>query len=114
MTRMLVAAAIAAAAAALVSGCTQVGDFPKVLDRPDARSETPMSPEQLKLATDALISQRQQLAAEACTTQSNPLPPLAKPLPGTPPPPAATLCPPAAPAVPAATTTQTAGARTKP
>ncbi len=53
-------AAIAAAIAFLVSGCSEVG-FPSVHDMPAPRAETTMTPDQVKQATDDLASERDRL-----------------------------------------------------
>jgi hypothetical protein len=59
--------AIAAAVALLVSGCSELG-FPSVHDVPAPRPDTTLSPDQVKQATDDLISQREHLSTEAQTT----------------------------------------------
>jgi hypothetical protein len=56
--------AIAAAVACLLSGCSEIG-FPAIHDMPAPRADTPLTPDQVKQATDDLISQRDHL-------QSNP------------------------------------------
>jgi hypothetical protein len=56
--------AIAALVAFLVSGCSEV-TFPAVHDMPAPRAETTMNPDQVKQATDALISERDHLSTEA-------------------------------------------------
>jgi len=66
-TRVLAALAIGAAATVLVSGCSSHGEFPAVLDHPTPRDDVPLSAEQVKQATDALISERDHLSAEAQT-----------------------------------------------
>ena len=112
-TRVLAALAIGAAAAVLVSGCSLHGDFPVVLDSPTPRDDTPLSPEQVKQATDALISARDHLSAEA---QASGVPDASAS--AAPPNPAPANAPAAAPPVAAAdaasASTQTAGADAKP
>lgn len=49
--------ALAAALALLVAGCSEIG-FPAVHDMPAPRADTPLTPDQVKQATDDLISQR--------------------------------------------------------
>ena len=44
--------AMAAAVAFLVSGCSEVGLFPAVHDMPAPRADTPLTPDQVKQATD--------------------------------------------------------------
>ncbi len=68
-TRAFAALAIAAAAAALVSGCSPGADypslFPAVHDMPPPRADTPLDPAQVQQATEDLISARDHLTAEA-------------------------------------------------
>ena len=59
--------AIAATAAFLLSACSEVG-FPAVHDMPAPRADTPLTPDQVKQATDDLISERDRLSSE---TQAN-------------------------------------------
>jgi hypothetical protein len=61
---VLGALAIACAVAFLVSGCAETG-FPAVHDMPAPRADTPLTPDQVKEATDALISARDHLSTEA-------------------------------------------------
>ena len=90
--RRVVTLAIGAAVAVLVAACSLGADYPAVLDKPAPRAGEPMSPDQLKQATDALISDRDRLTAEAQAAGQ-----------------------PSAPATTATTgTTQTAGAAAKP
>jgi len=61
VTRLVLGAlAIAASAAFLVSGCTEAF-FPAVHDMPAPRADTPLTPDQVKQATDALTSERDRL-----------------------------------------------------
>jgi hypothetical protein len=63
----LAALALAAAVGMLVSGCSEMG-FPSVHDMPAPRADTTLTPDQVKQATDDLISQRDHLSTEAQTT----------------------------------------------
>jgi hypothetical protein len=55
------------AAAVLLSGCASDTTFPAVHDMPAARSETKLTPDQIKQATDDLISDRDRTEAQAST-----------------------------------------------
>jgi len=59
-------------AAFLLSGCSDVGFFPPVHDVPGPRADTPLTPDQVKQATDALASERDHLNTQL---QTNPPPP---------------------------------------
>jgi hypothetical protein len=48
-----------------LSGCASDSVFPAVHDMPAARSETKLTPEQIKQATDDLISDRDRTEAQA-------------------------------------------------
>jgi hypothetical protein len=61
---MFAALVIGALTAAVVSGCSQGSGFPRVLDSPAPRADTPLSPVQVQQATDDLISDRDRLSAE--------------------------------------------------
>ncbi len=52
--------AIAVSLAFLVAGCAEVG-FPAVHDMPAPRADTTMTPDQVKQATDDLVSERDHL-----------------------------------------------------
>jgi hypothetical protein len=69
---LIVAVAIFAAAAAL-GGCSQVTEYqaayPSILAPPAPRAEQPMSADELKQATDALISDRTKLTADTQAAQ---------------------------------------------
>ena len=56
---------VKAAAAILLSGCASDSAFPAVHDMPAARSETKLTPDQVKKATDDLISDRDRIEAKA-------------------------------------------------
>jgi len=62
VTRLVLATLAAAAAAGfLLSGCSDLGFFPAVHDLPAPRVDTPLTPDQVKRATDALASERDHL-----------------------------------------------------
>ena len=73
--RMIVALAICASSAVLLCACSPGADyaaFPAVHDMPAPRFEPPMNQEQVKQATDTLMTERSQLNAEAQSAgQSN-------------------------------------------
>ena len=52
-------------AALVLSGCASDIGFPAVHDMPTPRTETTLTPDQVKEATDSLVSQREHLSAEA-------------------------------------------------
>lgn len=56
--------AMAAAAALLLSGCSDL-IYPAVHDMPAPRADTTLTPDQVKQATDDLVSQREHLNTEA-------------------------------------------------
>jgi hypothetical protein len=59
---------LAAVLAVFLAGCTQAG-FPDIQQQPAGRAETPLTPDQVKQATDSLISERDKLSTEV---QANP------------------------------------------
>jgi hypothetical protein len=61
--------ALGGSIAVLVAACSPGADYPAILDRPAPRAEQPMNPDQVKQATDALISDRSRLSAGAQTPQ---------------------------------------------
>jgi hypothetical protein len=61
----LVLAAANLIAALVLSGCASDTGFPAVHDMPAARTETTLTPDEVKQATDSLISQRTQLQSNA-------------------------------------------------
>ena len=63
-TRFVAGSAFAALTAVLLASCSPGADYPAVLDKPTPRADTPMSADQIKQATDALISDRDRLSAE--------------------------------------------------
>ena len=56
---------VTAAAAILLSGCASDNAFPAVHDMPAARSEAKLTPDQVKQATDDLISDRDRIESKA-------------------------------------------------
>ena len=77
VTRLsLVSLALAAATALLVGGCSSSTDpiFPAVHDMPAPRPEAPLTADQVKAATDDLITQREHLSTEV-QTAAQPAPP---------------------------------------
>lgn len=70
--RLLVALAFGCAGAVLIAGCSSSSPslFPVVLDKPPPRNDTPLSPEQVKQATDSLVADRNRLCAQAAANDS--------------------------------------------
>ncbi len=65
VTRLVLGAlAIAAPVAFLVSGCSEGALFPAIHDMPAPRADTPLTPDQVKQATDALTSERDHLSTQ--------------------------------------------------
>jgi hypothetical protein len=58
-------AASAVIGALMLAGCAVEVGFPAVHDMPAPRAETTLTPDQVKEATDSLISQREHLSTEA-------------------------------------------------
>ena len=84
--------ALAAAAALLAAGCSTEAIFPAVHDMPPPRPEVPLTAEQVKQATDHLVTEREHLSTEAQTAAQTAAPPApsaktaaVKPPPRTPP-----------------------------
>src|ERR1700722_20030107 len=67
--RAVAGLALGVSIAALVAACSPGADYPSILDKPAPRAEQPMSPDQVKQATDALISHRSRLSAGAPAPQ---------------------------------------------
>ena len=64
---------MAAAAAMLLSGCSPEVGIPAVHDMPPPRAEAPLSPDQVKQATDELANERDHLStATQANSQANP------------------------------------------
>jgi hypothetical protein len=70
---LLARLALAAAAALLAAGCTET-IFPAVHDLPPPRPEVPLTAEQVKQATDTLVTEREHLSTEV-QTAAQPAPP---------------------------------------
>jgi len=68
--RGVAGAAVAAALAAALAACSPGADYPNILAKPDPRAQQTMSPDQVKQATDALISDRDQLSTSAQAAQA--------------------------------------------
>jgi len=58
-----------AVAAVLLSGCSSDSAFPAVHDMPSARTETKLTPDEVKQATDDLISDRDRTELKAGAAQ---------------------------------------------
>ncbi len=65
-------AALALMGALALGGCAVEVGFPAVHDMPAPRADTTMTPDQVKEATDSLISQRDQLQTSAQSAQPAP------------------------------------------
>jgi hypothetical protein len=76
-SRATAAVAIFAATALLLAACSP-GNYPEVLAPPTPRGGDPMTPDQVKQATDALVCDRDQLSAEAQGTPQTAAQPNAK------------------------------------
>jgi hypothetical protein len=68
MTGRLAAVGAILATAVLLGACSVGAEYPTVLAPPAPRAEEPMSADQVKQATDALISDRTRLSADAQAT----------------------------------------------
>jgi hypothetical protein len=62
--------AIGALIATLLAACSPGADYPVILDKPAPRADQTMNPDQVKQATDALISDRTRLSAGAQPAQA--------------------------------------------
>lgn len=94
----------------LLAGCSSNTGFPSVHDMPPPRVDTTLSPDEVKKATDALVSDREHLSTEAQAAQAS-APGTA--MPPAPPPPARRVATPA-PSAPQYDVPSTAGAYAKP
>jgi hypothetical protein len=65
LAKLARAALAVAGVALLVAGCSTDTIFPAVHDMPAARTETTLTPDQIKQATDNLVSERDHLNTEA-------------------------------------------------
>jgi len=62
VTRLVLATVATVSVAGLpLSGCSDIGFFPAVHDMPAPRVDAPLTPDQIKQATDALASERDHL-----------------------------------------------------
>ncbi len=69
VTRLVLSTlAVAAASAFLMSGCSDA-IFPAVHDMPAQRTETTLTPDEVKQVTNNLVNQRDQLSTEAQTVE---------------------------------------------
>jgi len=68
VTRRVLAALAVAAAFVLMSACSAPGVYPTILAEPAPRDDTTLTPDQVKQATDSLISDRDRLCSEAMAT----------------------------------------------
>jgi outer membrane murein-binding lipoprotein Lpp len=67
--RIVAGLAIGASIAALVAACSPGADYPSILDKPAPRADQTMNPDQVKQATDALISDRNRLSSDTQAAQ---------------------------------------------
>lgn len=121
---LLQAAALLATLGFLVAGCSSELVFPAVHDMPPPRADATLTPDEVKSATTALISERDHLSTEVQAAQASAPPPVATNAAAptkakkkkAPQPPAAVeaAAQPAASQPQAGGTTQTAGAEVKP
>jgi hypothetical protein len=63
--RVVAGLALGASIAALLAACSPGADYPSILDKPAPRADQTMNPDQVKQATDALISDRTRLSTDA-------------------------------------------------
>ncbi len=67
-TRRRIGAVAVAAVTALLSACSSSsssGTYPSLFAEPPPRADSPLTPDEVKQATDTLLSDRQHLCAEA-------------------------------------------------
>jgi hypothetical protein len=67
--RVVAGLALGASIAVLAAACSPGADYPAVLDKPEPRADQPMNPDQVRQATDALISDRNRLSSDAQASQ---------------------------------------------
>jgi hypothetical protein len=67
--RVVAGLALGASIAALVAACSPGADYPSILDKPAPRADQTMNPDQVKQATDALISDRNRLSTDTQAPQ---------------------------------------------
>jgi hypothetical protein len=63
--RVIAGLALGASIAALLAACSPGADYPTILDKPAPRADQTMNPDQVRQATDALISDRNRLSSDA-------------------------------------------------
>ena len=68
--RVVAGLALGASIAALLAACSPGADYPSILDKPAPRADQTMNPDQVKQATDALISDRNRLSTDAQAGQA--------------------------------------------
>jgi len=99
----------------LLSGCSSpTPGFPAVHDMPPPRADTTLSPDEIKKATDDLLTDREHLSTEAQAAQASAPNTAMPPAPAPPPPPVRRVATPAAPPAPQYDVPATAGAYAKP
>ena len=69
VARVVAGVALCASLATLVAACSPGADYPSILDKPAPRAEQTMNPDQVKQATDALISDRNRLSSDSQANQ---------------------------------------------
>jgi hypothetical protein len=62
--------ALGASIAALLAACSPGADYPSILDKPAPRADQTMNPDQVRQATDALISDRNRLSNDTQAGQA--------------------------------------------
>jgi hypothetical protein len=67
--RVVAGLALGASITVLLAACSPGADYPSVLDKPAPRAEQTMNPDQVKQATDALISDRNRLSSDSQANQ---------------------------------------------
>jgi hypothetical protein len=67
--RVIAGLALGASIAALLAACSPGADYPTILDKPAPRADQTMNPDQVRQATDALISDRNRLSSDAQANQ---------------------------------------------
>jgi hypothetical protein len=67
--RVIAGLALGASIAALVAACSPGADYPTILDKPAPRADQTMNPDQVRQATDALISDRNRWSSDAQASQ---------------------------------------------
>ena len=67
--RVVAGLALGASITVLLAACSPGADYPSILDKPAPRAEQTMNPDQVKQATDALISDRNRLSSDSQANQ---------------------------------------------